>query len=199
MKVPEFPNDAWAYIPETYRAGTPHGLLLWLHAPEAFEWDELVAQWKPQCDRDSWILLAPKSGDPKRWDRTELPLVRKLVDQISADYSIDPARIVLAGHDVGGAMAMLAASQNRDVVRGVAIVDAPLAARIAPNEPQQPLAFYVVKAAGSKHAAAVDKSVEQLREAKYPVTVKSLGEEPRLLEAEERAELSRWIDTLDRL
>ena len=33
---------------------------------------------------------------------------------------------------------------------------------------------------------------------KYPVTVKSLGPEPRYLNGDELDELVRWIDTLDR-
>jgi hypothetical protein len=34
---------------------------------------------------------------------------------------------------------------------------------------------------------------------KYPVTVKDLGKESRNLNADELAELMRWIDTLDRI
>ena len=40
--------------------------------------------------------------------------------------------------------------------------------------------------------------VDRLSEMKYPVTVKDLGEEERPLNDDERAELVRWIDTLDR-
>ncbi len=198
-KVPEFPNDAWAYVPGSYRPDVPHGLVVWLHDPEGLQWDELVAQWRSECDRGQWILLAPKSTDPRRWDRTELPLVRRLIDQISGEYAIDPARIVLAGRDAGGAMALLAASQNRDAVRGIGLIDAPPPGRIAPNEPLQRLAFYVAHSEKSRHAAAVAPAVERLREAKYPVTLKHLGEAPRPLTPDERAEFSRWVDALDRL
>ena len=38
-----------------------------------------------------------------------------------------------------------------------------------------------------------------MRKAKIPVTVKNLGDVPRYLNAEELAELVRWIDTLDRI
>ncbi len=199
VKVPEFPNDAWAYVPASYQPDVPHGLVVWFHDPEGFEWDELLGQWKAECDRGQWILLAPKASDPKRWVRTELPLVRKLIDQLSADYSIDPARIVLAGRDAGGTMALLAASQNREVVRGIGLVDAPLPGRIAANEPLERLAFFIARSEKSRHAAAITAGVERLREAKYPVTLKDLGEDPRPMNPEERAEFSRWVDTLDRL
>ncbi len=199
IKVPEFPNEVWAYLPETYRPDTPHGLVVWLHGPGGFQWDELLAQWKPHCDRNEWILLAPKAVDSRRWDRIELPLIRKLIDQASADYSIDPARIVLAGYESGGAVAMVAATQNRDVIRGVAVIDGPLAAQLGPNEPLQRLAFYVATSPQSRHAKIIQSTIERLREAKYPVTVRRLGETSHPLAPEERAELSRWIDALDQL
>ncbi len=199
VKVPELPNDAWAYVPGGNPPKTPYGLVVWLHEPGGSAWDELLAQWKSQCDRDGWILLAPEAADPRQWNRTELPLVRKLIDQILADYAIDPTRIVLAGRGPGGAMALLSASQNRDVVRGVAVLDSPLPPAVAPNEPLERMAFYVARAAKSPHASAVEKGIEQLRKAKYPVTVKDLGDDPRPLEPAERTELSRWMDCLDRL
>jgi len=34
---------------------------------------------------------------------------------------------------------------------------------------------------------------------KVPVTLKDLGEQPRYLNADELAELARWIDMLDRI
>ena len=199
VKIPEFPNDAWAYVPGGNPPKTPYGLVVWLHEPGGSAWEELLARWKTDCDRDGWILLAPESADPRQWNRTELPLIRKLIDQISTEYAIDPARIVLAGRGAGGAMALLAASHNRDVVRGIAVLDSRLPSAIAPNEPLERLAFYVARAAKSPHADSVQKAIEQLRAAKYPVTVKELGDQPRLLEPAERAELSRWVDCLDRL
>ncbi|MDZ7619690.1 MAG: PDZ domain-containing protein, partial [Patescibacteria group bacterium] len=199
VKVPEFPNEAWAYVPGGRPPKTPYGLVVWLHEPGGAAWDELLLQWKAECDRDGWILLVPEAADPKQWNRTELPLVRKLMDQVMADYPIDPARVVLAGRGPGGAMALLAASHNRDVVRGVAVLDSPLPPAIAPNEPLERLAFYVARAVKSPHASAVEKGIEQLRKAKYPVTLKDLGDDPRPLEPAERTELSRWLDCLDRL
>jgi serine protease Do len=171
-----------------------------LHDSEGFEWDALLAEWKSECDLGQWILLAPKAADPRKWDRTELPLVRKLMDQVSSDYLIDPARVVVVGRDAGGAMALLVTLQNRDVVRGIGIIDGPLPSQIPPNEPLQRLAFYIARPEASKHAAAIATAVSRLRQAKYPVTLKSLGnDESCPLTPEQRKEFSRWADTLDRL
>ena len=51
----------------------------------------------------------------------------------------------------------------------------------------------------SPAARPIEQAAAALREMKIPVTVKSLGEVPRYLNAEELAELVRWIDTLDRI
>ena len=44
-----------------------------------------------------------------------------------------------------------------------------------------------------------EEAVEQYRKNKFPVTVKELPGAGRPLNTEERAELARWIDTLDRI
>jgi hypothetical protein len=45
----------------------------------------------------------------------------------------------------------------------------------------------------------VQPLVQQLMEAKYPVTRMPLGTEPRDLSDEELAALGRWLDSLDRI
>ena len=45
------------------------------------------------------------------------------------------------------------------------------------------LAFYVADAAKNPTATVIEAGVERLREAKFPVTVKELGEQPRYLDA----------------
>jgi serine protease Do len=199
VKIPEFENDAWAYIPEHYTDDVPHGLLVWLHPPGDFDRDRLFARWKAHSGRDRLILLAPKSSDAKRWLPREVSLVRKLIDQLTADYTIDASRVVLGGNGAGGTLAYLAAIGNRDVARGVTLVDAAIP-RLAPqNEPTHRLAFYVAKTKKSRVADRVDMVIDRLREMKYPVTVRTLGDEPRDLNDDELAELARWIDTLDRI
>ena len=67
------------------------------------------------------------------------------------------------------------------------------------NDPVQRMAFYMTLADKSPLADRIRASAEQLGELKYPVTLKHLGDAPRGLNKSERAELARWIDTLDRL
>ncbi len=199
MKIPEMKNDVWAYVPEGYDPAVAHGVVVWLHSAGGFEWDKLLPRWKTLCDRHDLILLAPKSADPKRWQPSERALVKKLLDEVSSTYTIDPTRVVAHGHQLGGAMAYMVAFGNRELVRAVAVVDAPVAGRPPENDPPHRLSIYMTTAKKSKSAAPIKAALPRLREMKIPVTVKDLGEDARYLNEEELAELVRWIDMLDRI
>jgi serine protease Do len=199
LKIPEFENDAWAYVPESYDPARRYGLIVFLHGAGDFDWSKLLARWKRHCDRHGLILLAPESAQPGRWQLGELTLVGKLLDEIRSAYALDPARIVVHGHAGGGRLGYLVAFANRDSVRAVAAVDAPVTGRPPENDPVYRLAFYLAWAAESAHAGPVEQAVDRLREMKYPVTVHRLGDPPRDLDPRELAELVRWIDALDRI
>jgi hypothetical protein len=199
--IPEDDHECFAYVPETYRADVAHGVILWLPAPGEFDKKNLVGHWKTHCERHDLILLAPRAADPKRWLPTEVPYIRKTLDDLLAKYNIDRTRIVTHGYQGGGGLAYLIAFLHQDLVRGVAAVDAPLPARAhAPaTDPIRRQAFHLTYGQSSKQAAAVGEGVKQLQERKYPVTVHVVDGEGRYLNDSELAELVRWIDTLDRL
>jgi serine protease Do len=201
IKIPEIANDCFAYIPDSYHAGIPHGVMLWLHAPGGYEVAELAEAWKEQCAKHDLILLAPKSADPQAWQRSELAFIRKALDDVLAKYNIDRKRIAIAGAQGGGSMAYLFALGNRELAAGVIAIDAPIptGAQIPATDPVQRQAFLLASAKKSAATAQVQASIEKLRALKYPVTVKDLGEDPRPLTADENAELARWLDALDRI
>ena len=201
ITIPEDEHKCLAYVPETYRPGVAHGVLLWLHAPGGFEAKELIARWKPLCEQYDLILLAPRAADPARWLPTELGFVRKTLDDLISKYTIDRTRIVAHGYQGGGAMAYLVTFANQELVRGVAAVDAPLPMRAAvpANDPIRRLALSITYAKAAKQASAIAEGVKQLQTMKYPVTVRVTAGEPRNLNEPELVELARWIDTLDRI
>jgi hypothetical protein len=198
LKVGEFTNQAWAYVPEGYETTVPHGLVLWLHGAAGLKEKELIAQWKPLCDRHDLILLLPKATEPSRWQTSEVGFLRAAVAQVGTTYNIDPLRVVVAGQESGGTMAFRLAGL-RNLVRGVAAVDAALLGQAPENEPAFPLAVFIARAERARSPGAIRDSVRRLQEAKHPVTVKELGKDPRPLNAEELSELARWIDALDRI
>ncbi len=201
LKMPEFENECLAYVPESYSPRLAYGVVVWLHAPGGVKQEELLERWKPLCDEHDLILLAPKSSDPTRWQPTEARFVRRVLDNVMKNYATDPARIVVHGHEGGGAMAYLVGLSNLDVIRAVAAVEAPLprVAQLPETNPVERLAFYTTLSTKSEIAPAVDAGIKRLREMKYPVTVHNVGDQGRYLTTEELEQLVRWFDSLDRL
>jgi serine protease Do len=126
IKVPEFGNACMAYVPEDYHPRGSYGVIVWLHAPGQYKPDELVELWKPMCDEHDFILLAPESSDPAQWRPHDVRIVRRLLDEIIKTYQVDLARVVVHGHEGGGSLAYLLGLSNPDVLRAIAVVDAPL-------------------------------------------------------------------------
>jgi len=209
LKIPELANDARAYVPEAYDPAVPHGLVIFLHAPGSanpfssdtgqFDWEKLLARWKPHCDSRDLILLAPESADSKGWKPGDATMIGKFIDKINADYTIDSARLVLHGHEGGGTLAYLAARQHRELARAVVAVDAPVGSPLPEIDPLHRMAVYTTTARKSPRAGLIEKTIARIRNTKIPVTVKDLGEVPRYLNDDELAELARWIDMLDRI
>jgi serine protease Do len=198
IKIPEAPTGCVAYVPEKYNSHVPYGLVVWLHPASGFKEDDLTARWKPLCDANDLILLAPKSAESGRWQRTELEFVRKAMDDVLRKYHIDPARVVIVGEEVGGSVGYLLAMQNRELIRGVAAINAalPPGIKTPENEPVERLAFFTTIA--KQMPPAIAAGIKRLRDAKFPVTELDLGDAQRPLTADEMAELVRWIDSLDR-
>jgi serine protease Do len=201
VKVPEFENESVAYVPEDYSPRVPHGVVVWLHAGGGIKQDELLALWRPLCERYDFILLVPKSSDATKWQPTEARFIRRVLDEVMKTYAVDPARVVVHGHEGGAAMAYLVGMVNDDVVRAVAAVSAPLprVSNLPETDPVHRLAFYTTLATKTEQTAATEAGIKRLREAKYPVVVKEIGEQARYLTAEELEELVRWFDSLDRI
>jgi pimeloyl-ACP methyl ester carboxylesterase len=186
-------------VPEAYAAEVPYGVVVWLHGASAFDWPELLARWKPLCQRHDLILVAPKAADSTRWTAGEAGLVDRLLLEVAAAYHVDPARVVVCGQERGGTLAFVAAFRNREMIRAVAAVEAAPAARPPENDPVRRLAVYLATAHGSPIARAVESALAAFRQERIPVTAKNLGDVPRGLNAGELAELARWIDALDRI
>lgn len=200
IKIPESQSECIAYVPDNYNARLNYGVVVWLHPPGGYKEDDLVARWKDLCAKHDFILLAPKSADPAKWQRTELEFVRKTLDQLASKYRVDRARTIALGQEGGGGMAYLFALGNRELVHGVAAVSAPLPAgmQIPPNDPMLRLAFYIGQPSKDRLKAQIETTAAHLREAKYPVTLKDLGPAPRPLSSAELDDLARWLDSLDR-
>ena len=199
IQLPEEPNQCFAYVPDGYDPSIPHGVVVWLDAPGSLDKQQVIDLWKEHCTQRDLILLAPASVDPKRWQPTEIEVVRKMLDEFLSRYEIDDSRIVVHGYQGGGALAYRVAFAHRQVFRGIAAVDAPLPMPPPPNDPLFRLAVYSCASTKSALNRRIGQGVNRLRGAKYPVTAKAPEGTARYLNAGELTELARWIDTLDRI
>jgi len=198
LKVPEYPNETSAYVPENYNPTVPHGVVFYMHPAGGYDWEELLSRWKEICKQNNLILVAPKSADPAHWTPNDVALISRLLVDVSAAYNVDKSRVVTHGHEGGGRAALAVAFSNREAIRGVAAVEAALPAPPPDNEPQYRLDIYLAVAEKSPLRNVVERAAQAIEQKKIPLVVKKTGESPRYLNAEELAELARWIDALDR-
>ena len=94
LRVPEFKNEAWAYVPEGYSPDVPCGIVVWLHGTKAPDQKELLTQWKPWCDARDLVLVGPKAADASGWQVEEAGYLEKLVRQVENGYAIDAGSIL---------------------------------------------------------------------------------------------------------
>ncbi|MGD9636729.1 MAG: PDZ domain-containing protein, partial [Pirellulales bacterium] len=200
LKLAEFPQKCQVYVPPSLAPDQSAGMVIWLHAPGDPPTDDLFRAWKPICDRDGLILVAPSSSDPARWERTELEYLRRLSERALAEYRVDRQRVVVVGREGGGAMAYLLALVSRDLFTGVAATAASLPRTITPPQaqPSRRLAVFAGLPADRGGAAQMQAGLKKLRDAGYPVTAISIVQSDGELSVGEREQLARWIDSLDR-
>ncbi len=107
-------GDYWLYVPSNYDAGQSWPLVVTLHGTHG--WDSSraqIAEWKALAEAEGFIVAAPQLKSVQGI----LPVVRSLwyadlerdervilsiVDELSAEYSIDPGEVLLTGFSAGG-------------------------------------------------------------------------------------------------
>jgi hypothetical protein len=199
LKLPEEKQECFAFVPKSYQPKLPHGLVIWFAPPGQFEKAELEKRWADLAEKWHLIVIAPRPGEAGKWNPAEVAVVRKFADNVVSRYNIDRSKIVAHGRQVGGSMAWLTALFHRNLIRGVAPVDAPLPGRASvENDPVNRLYVYSAASKATPAAKAIEAGIERLKTDKVPLIVKPLDAD-RDLNAAELEELARWIDALDRI
>jgi len=201
IKIPEVKNECVVYVPESYRSNVPHALVIWLPAPGTMKDADLEKTWKDLAAKHDLLVVMPKSADPTKWEKSELEFIHKAALDVAGKYNIDRARVAAVGQDGGGAMAWLLAFQQRDLVRGVAAINALIPSGTKPpaSDPLNRLFVLQVAPAKGPASAKFNELAKTLREMFYPVLMIDAGETPRPLNETELGQLSRWVDSLDAL
>jgi serine protease Do len=203
LKLPEQKTACPLFVPENYDPNISYGVVIWLPKSSSPPRPVALDTWRLQCKAHDLIVLAPSPADPAGWQQTDIEQIRKLLAMVTETYHVDSTRVVVYGHETSGTMAYLVAWSARELIRGVAVVDAPLPPmmmlRPPANDPANRLAIYVAHASKARSTAAIQVSIKALETARYPVTTIDLGPTPRRLSSDEIATLARWVDSLDRL
>ena len=193
-------HSYWAYVPETYNPGYSYAVMVWIHPSGDTMEAEMVGEWKILCEQRGIILLAPKSKNVGGWKPDEAQFVNDAIEELKADYSIDPNRVFLHGFSKGGGFAFDVAFKFRDQFRGICVAEAPLRKTPPENNPDNPLQFHLICGSKASLYPQVRKTVTGLKRLKYPVsftTIPDLADEyppPPQID-----EIARWADCLDRI
>ena len=199
MKVPQSSSTAWACVPSRYDSAVACGVVVWLHGAGEFDPKQFVGRWQALCDRLDLIVVAPKAAEGSKWQTDELRLLRRLIEQISVDYTVDPSRIAICGQGSGSQPALTVAFRFRELIRGVALIDGPPVEQFPPTSPASRTLIYTAHAEQSRFAMEVQQGIVRLREAGYPVTIGKRAALTGDLSPDELNDLARWVDMLDRL
>ncbi|MGQ0633133.1 MAG: PDZ domain-containing protein [Planctomycetaceae bacterium] len=199
-KMPAHEHEYWAWVPEDYNPDHKYGLLVWLHpAGDTMEAAALKA-WQTHCDERGLILLAPRAKQITGWTPEEAEFIKDAVEEFTAKYSIDRARIVLHAFGSSGPLAWLSAFKHRGLFHGLSVVAAPLAVPPPDNEPDFRLQIHLVSGDADPLHRAVTGTARLLREMKFPVVHTIIpGGGHKYPAAETVAEIAAWIDALDRI
>jgi serine protease Do len=199
LKLPEEKQECFAFVPKSYQPKAPHGLVIWFTPPGQFDKAEVEKRWADLAEKWHLIVIAPRPGEAGKWNPAEVAVVRKFADNVISRYNIDRSRVVAHGRQVGGSMAWLTALAHRNLIRGVAPVDAPLPGRVSvENDPVNRLYVYNTSSKAMPVAKLIEAGLQRLKSSKVPLITKSL-ESDRDLNSAELEELARWIDSLDRI
>jgi serine protease Do len=201
MKLAEFPHNCRIYVPSASSAGEPPGLLLWLPGPTKVDTETFIRDWKSICDRDSLILVVPSAANGNSWERPDMEYLYRLTQHVLRLHKPDRNRIVVGGSGSGGALAWWLSLGNRELYRGAAVFGAPVPRqiRVPDNEPSARFSVLAGISNDAGAAAQIGHGLQKLTDAGYPVTALTAGDQSGGLSADERDELARWIDSLDRL
>lgn len=121
------------YVPESYAEGTPAPLVMILHgAGESASGIRAAANVEALADETGTIVVYPNSQN-SLWNYLDIPIedetnvndtgfLTALLDQLSTDYTIDPANVGIVGFSNGGLMALRLRCELGNRLGGVAMV-----------------------------------------------------------------------------
>jgi serine protease Do len=190
----------WAYVPESYSPQEEWGLVVWI-APGRDSLEATVLQrWQAVCTERRLLIVAPLPGDGPAFNANDLVGAWRVVENMIKEYRVDPNRLAVHSFLGGVPFAAVFAFENHEHVRGLALASSIL--QVSPPEahPNYPFRFFFSIGEGDRRQELLNRGIEVLHEMKFAVTVQKMSAQGRsYLDADQVAELARWIDSLDRI
>ena len=117
-------SDYTLYVPEDYSRGKPLPLIVALHGGHG-QGSEYIWTWLRPARSRGYAILSPKSWSDT-WDMS-LPSLDtgsflRMFDEVTNEYSIDPARVYLTGLSDGGIFTYILGLEHSHLFRGLAPV-----------------------------------------------------------------------------
>ena len=149
------------FVPTGYDAAAPTPLVLLLHAYTVNgEIQEANFQLEPLAESRGFLYVHPDgtvdADGQQYWNATDAccafggdspddaAYLMAIIEQVSAEYNVDPKAIFLAGHSNGGFMSYRMACQHADTIAGIASLAGATFADTADCAPTEPVSVLQV-------------------------------------------------------
>ena len=133
LTVDGTPREVIVHVPDI-DLGVRLPAVVAFHGYSSFATDlEATSDLSARADDGGFVVAYPQAlGSPTEWhfagnrgyDRRDLTMTQSLIQMLVEQACVDPTRVILAGHSMGGAMASEAACRLADQVAGVVLVAA---------------------------------------------------------------------------
>jgi hypothetical protein len=115
-------------------------------------------------------------------------------------YRIAPDRVWVQATGNAASLGLLTVFRQRQMYRGVALVNPPPVGKVPENDPEHRLLLHLSAAKGGAEASRLERSAKSLRELGYPTVFQTTPTtDGRTVSAGLVEELARWADCLDRI
>ena len=138
------------HVPKNLDTSQPVPLVITIHGFAQWPANQMnVSQWNSIADREGFIVVYPSgTGFPKRWQAfpqqpddpsKDVVFINNLIDALSAQYNIDPARIYVNGLSNGGGMTFLLGCELSDRIAATGTVAGAFVLPIEQCKPSRPV------------------------------------------------------------
>jgi len=196
VKVAEVANECFALIPDSANVRADPSLLVWIPEAGKMKKETIDNTWREHCQSHNVVVLVPLSVDEQKWLPGESEFIVSAVDTLARRVKFDPKRVVVGGVKTGGAMASLVAFGQRDLFKGLVVVDSGLSqrARGILTSPVEPL--MVLLGSNGPQSEQQKSSAEVLKRSHFPLAVE---EKPIGTTIEHWVDdVLKWVRAVDR-